>query len=79
MPIWLWKLIFSIALKLGVPFLLKRFPWVPKEVLQILEELMSDLKLSKATKRTAYSRAKTKMRECSGGSGTACGEDLKKS
>ena len=44
MPAWILSMIIPLAIRLGVSFVLKRFPGIPPEVRAILESLQLKLK-----------------------------------
>lgn len=62
MPIWLIQLIVTLAVKFGVPFILKRFPSIPAEVIKIIEELIAKLTDQKAEKQVLIAEAKQKVK-----------------
>lgn len=74
MPGWLIMILVNLALKFGVPWLLKKFPWLPPNIAEIIEDLVGKVKGAKATKKEAYKEAKRKIRECQG---TACAPQVK--
>jgi hypothetical protein len=76
MPAWLISLLVSLAVKLGVPWLLRRFPGLPAWLVEILEELLGKLKDAKQDKHDAVREAKEKIhQQCNGQVG--CPADTK--
>jgi hypothetical protein len=70
MPAWLLNLLIKLAIDFGLPFLLKKFPWIPGEVKQIIEELLAQIKEANGQKAEvrrvkveAKREAKRKIRE----------------
>ncbi len=49
---WL-SILISIAVKLGVPWLLKAFPWIPADVVAEVEALIAALTQQKAANKKA--------------------------
>lgn len=47
MPSWLIQLLVGLVIKIGMPLLLKKFPWIPKEAQDILNALADDLNTQK--------------------------------
>jgi hypothetical protein len=72
---WLISLIISFALRFGLAWLVKRFPWLPPGVVEILEELLTNLKMKKMEKKQAVREAKAKIKKVC--TGTACPTELK--
>ena len=66
MPAWLIQLLITLAINFGLPWLLKKFPWIPPEVRKIIEDLINKLKDHKEQKEVLVSEAKQKVRECYG-------------
>ena len=66
MPAWLIQLLISLAIKIGLPALIKYIPQIPSEVVQIIEELLNNLKKpdvsNSAAKKTAQLRVREAMR-----------------
>lgn len=76
MPGWLISLLISLVLKLGVPWLLRRFPGLPPGIREILEKLIEDLRQAKADKQELVKKAKQDIKDkCSG---VGCPTDLKR-
>ncbi len=65
MPFWLVILI-NMALRFGVPWLLKRFPFLPPNIREIIEKLIGDLDVKKAEKRDLVAKAKADIKACVG-------------
>jgi len=61
-PAWLINLLVSLAIKIGLPYVAKLFPWLPKEILAIIEELLNDLTNPDISNSSAKKRALRKMR-----------------
>lgn len=66
MPAWIIQLIVSLAVRLGLPWVLKRFPFIPAEVQKIIEELVKNLTEHKSEKKVLVSKAKQKISACYG-------------
>lgn len=62
MPIWLINIIISFALKLGMAFLLKKFPGIPDEIRQIIQEMIDAIKSSPGDKDEIVKNAKVKIK-----------------
>lgn len=73
MPAWLIKALVDIAISIGVPALIKYLPWIPKEVVQIIEKLVEALKGSNDPSERR--ELKKNARECVG---VACKPNLKR-
>lgn len=68
MPVWLHILV-SIALKLGMPWLLKMFPWIPESVIaelqKLIDALSEDKKAHRASRANKIRSAKVRIqRSC---------------
>lgn len=74
MPSWLLQIIVTLAVKIGVPALLKYFPKLPPYILDIINKLLADLgnpKVSNSVaKKQALSKLRAEMRSCPGPSRT---------
>ena len=67
MPAWLINALVSLAIKIGFPLLLKYIPWLPNEVLVIIEKLLSDLQKPDISNSMAKKTALRDVKEyCSG-------------
>jgi hypothetical protein len=44
MPNWLINILIDLALKVGVPYLLKLFPWLPQNLMDIIQNFIDDIK-----------------------------------
>lgn len=70
MPVWIIQLLISLAVKFGLPFVLrliaKKFPGVPTELGSIIEELLKNLGKAKEDKKEAVRTAKLRVAECYG-------------
>ncbi len=63
MPVWLINLLVSLAIKVGLPYLLKAFPWIPQEVMAIINKLIEDLKDPKLSNSVSRKKALAKVRK----------------
>lgn len=43
LPVWLIDFLISLALRFGIPWLLLQFPWLPKNLQAILQELVDKI------------------------------------
>lgn len=68
MPAWLIQIIVTLAIKFGIPFILKRFPGIPPEVIKIIEDLISKLTQHSEQKSIIVGQAKADLRKCIGDS-----------
>lgn len=75
MPAWLLSFLISLAIKLGMPFLLKLFPNLPPGIAAIIQKLIEDLSAHSATKTALVAQAKTDIKQAC--SGVGCPTDLK--
>jgi hypothetical protein len=78
MPGWILSLIISFALRLGLAWLIKRFPNLPPEILDLLEDLISkkqDPRLSTEEKKQAEAETRKKIKEVC--TGVGCPSDTK--
>lgn len=67
MPAWLISLLLSLALKLGLPWLLQKFPWIPAEIAQIIQDLIDKINGLKAEKKELVLNAHKEIkRACEG-------------
>ncbi len=67
MPAWLIGWIISIAVKLGLAWLVKRFPNLPPGIVVIIEDLLNNLKNPEVDKKEAKKAARQAIKEhCSG-------------
>lgn len=66
MPHWLLQLLVTLAVQFGIPWLLKAFPWLPKEVIAIIEELLKALQDQKMEKKALIKEAKQNIAACYG-------------
>lgn len=65
MPFWL-TIIINLALRFGVPWLLKKFPFLPPNIREIIEKLIGDLDVKKAEKKELVAKAKAEIKACTG-------------
>lgn len=70
-PAWLLKLLITIAVNLGLPWLLKAFPWIPKAVIDAIEAALNEIKPVKAQLKDAKQAA---IEKCVG---VACAANTK--
>lgn len=75
MPTWLILLLIKLAIKFGSAWLLKKFPWLPKEVQDIIEWLLEQLKKPNVSNSVAKKKAIHNIKACYG---IGCPIDLKK-
>lgn len=68
MPAWIINLLVTLAIKLGLPWVIKKLPWIPAEVINIIEELLGDLKSpeksNSASKKVAIRKVKAYCANC---------------
>jgi len=62
MPAWLIQLLVSLAIKFGIPWLVTKLPWIPTEVVSIINELLENLKDPKVSDSAAKKMAKAQIR-----------------
>lgn len=74
MPAWLIQILVGIALRFGIPYLLKKFPWLPQNLKEIIEQLIAEITEGKQKIKTAKTSAKRKLEECFG---VGCSTSLK--
>lgn len=74
MPSWLIIIIIQLAVKFGLPQLIKLFPKLPVEVVQIVNDLLAKLADHKEEKVSMKKEAVVKIKECLG---VACPTDIK--
>lgn len=65
MPFWV-SILVTLALKFGLPWLLKRFPWIPVEVREIVEDAVKKVNELKRAKEEAIQGARERAKECYG-------------
>ena len=65
MPAWFVNLVIKLAISIGLPALIKKFPNWPSELWAILEEILKHVGGS-ADKPKAVADLKSKVRECTG-------------
>jgi len=60
MPGWLINIIVTIAVKVGLPWVIKKFPGIPQEILAVIVQLIEDLnnpgKSNSVSRKVALSR-----------------------
>ena len=69
MPTFILNWIISLAIKFGMAWLLKKFPWLPDYVVKAIEDLLEELKSAKNCKKVAKKKAIAKIKS-RGGIGT---------
>jgi len=75
MPTWLINVLVTAAVKIGVPWLIQKFPWIPKEVVEIINQLVEQLKNPNVSNSVAKKTALKEVKEfCT----TGCSPQLKK-
>lgn len=75
MPIWLINLLISLAIKLGLPYLMEKFPNLPKSIWDLIAELLKHIHGAQ-DKVAEVAKARLILREHCYGPG--CPTDLKK-
>ncbi len=78
MPGWLIGWVISLLVKFGLAWLVKKLPWLPPEVIELLRELLSikqDPNKSDQEKRMAERETRRRIRRVCNGVG--CAPDLK--
>lgn len=78
MPGWLIGWVISLLVKFGLAWLVKKLPWIPAEVIELLKELLTkkqDPALSVEEKRVAEKETRRRIRRVCIGVG--CSPDLK--
>lgn len=63
MPSWLIQLLVGLAIKVGIPYLVKLLPGIPPEVIQVIEELIKQLQGANQTKQAAKQDAHQRIRK----------------
>lgn len=66
MPAFLIQMLVSLVLRFGMAWLLKRFPGIPDEVKQIVEETAGELSKHKEARRKTLRRARARVSGCVG-------------
>lgn len=67
MPPFLINLLITLAIRFGLPFILRKFPGLPAGVKEMLEEFLESLKVNRRDRRAAEERLKTRLKtECFG-------------
>lgn len=67
MPVWLIQILITLAIKFGLPWILKKFPSIPPEVIKIIEELIQKLEGHKEEQKALVAEAKKKaLQVCTG-------------
>jgi len=72
MPQWLINLLLKLAVSWGLPALAKAFPWLPKEVIDLIVAIIEGLKKSEQPVETLR-EVKRAVSQCNG---IACAPDL---
>ena len=63
MPAWLLSMLIELAIKIGVPALIKYVPWIPQEVVAIINSLLEQLNNPKVSNSMAKKSARAKIRK----------------
>lgn len=63
MPSWLLQLIINLAIKIGVPAIIKYFPKIPAEIIAVINELLAALNNPKVSNSSAKKVALLKVRQ----------------
>lgn len=75
MPTWLINALVVIAVKIGMPWLIQKFPWIPKEIVDVINQLVEQLKNPNVSNSVAKKIALKEVRDiCTSG----CAPQLKK-
>lgn len=61
MPSWLIPILVNLAIKLGVPALVKYLPWIPQAVIDAINELLNALKDPNKSNSQARKEAMVKV------------------
>lgn len=73
MPTWILHMLIDLAVKLGLPYLMKRFNWLPAEIWVVIEDILAHVKNAQDP-YGATADIHAKVKECIG---VACSTDLK--
>lgn len=74
MPAWLVPIVVQIAVKFGVPWLLKVIPGIPQVVIDIINDLLNKLADPTQSNSAAKKDAIDKIKKCTG---SFCPPDVK--
>lgn len=74
MPGWIIDLLVKLAVSLGLPWLMKKFPGLPAEIWAILEDILNHIH-GAPDKEAAVKQIREKVSECTG---ISCPSDTKK-
>lgn len=66
MPGWLISLLATLAIKFGIPWIIKKWPGIPQQVIDIINELLSKLNDPNQSNSAAKKVAIFKIKECTG-------------
>lgn len=66
MPPWLISLAATLAIKFGIPWVIKMWPGIPQQVIDIINELLGKLKNPAESNSAAKKLAIVKIKECTG-------------
>lgn len=70
MPAWLINIIVSLAIKVGIPWVVQHIPGIPQAVIDIITQLLNDLNNPKvsnsAAKKMAVAQVKALREQASG-------------
>jgi hypothetical protein len=70
MPSWLIQILVTIAIKVGIPYLAKLIPGIPQSVIDVIEQLLSDLQDPKKSNSASKKRALKRIKEVHRGVGS---------
>lgn len=73
MPNWLIALFIRIAVAVGIPYLMKKFPGLPSDIWKLIEEILKHIQGS-PQKKEEVKKIRKAVRECTG---VACPSELK--
>lgn len=68
MPTWLINIIVTLAVKVGLPWVVQKFPKMPQEIIDIISQLLEQLKNPTVSNSVAKKQALTRVKEfCTAG------------
>lgn len=68
MPVWLINILVNIAIKVGLPWVVQKFPKLPQEIVDIISELLEQLKNPNISNSVANKQAIARVNEfCTSG------------
>ena len=74
MPSWLINALVSIAIKVGLPWVIQNFPGIPQQVIDIINELLKNLQDPSQSNSAAKKQALAAVKACTVG----CEAEVKK-